>query len=78
MYAFADYYRALEAGRPEYAFTRSNILLLVLTVLTLVAGLALSSLPVMAIAGILSIATGASMQTSIISSSDALADNEVR
>lgn len=78
MYAFADYYRALEAGRPEYAFNGHNILLLALTVLTVVAGLAMASLPVMAIAGILAVATGASMQTSIITKSDDRSDAQVR
>lgn len=78
MYAFADYYRALEAGRPEYAFNGNNILLLALTVLTVVAGLAMASLPVMAIAGILAVATGASMQTSIITKSDDRSDAQVR
>lgn len=78
MYAFADYYRALEAGRPEYAFNGHNVLLFGLTLLTVVAGLAMSSLPVMAIAGILAVATGASMQTSIVTKSDARSDVEAR
>lgn len=46
--------------------------------LTVVAGLAMASLPVMAIAGILAVATGASMQTSIITKSDDRSDAQVR
>lgn len=66
MYAYVDYYRALDAERPDYDLNSHHMLLLGLTVFALVTGLAMTSLPVMAIAGILAVATGASMQTSIV------------
>lgn len=78
MYAIADHYRALENSRPADALLGHSLLLIALTVLTLIAGIATSSLAVLAVAGLLAIVTVTRMQTSAIERSDLDADTRER
>lgn len=75
---YPDYYRAIEPTRIDYALTTNNLLLLGLTLAIFVTGIAVGSLPLMAISGVFAVATGASMQSSMISKSNPGADAKVR